>query len=130
MIALIGLIVVTASVLGGFTMAGGKVAALIHLSEIITICGASIGALVIMSPRKVLGDLLRGLMQFLKGSPYDKPSFLQLLSLFNALSKIIRRDGLLSLDGHLSNPHDSELFKKFPKIKPPIDVGEFVDQID
>jgi chemotaxis protein MotA len=55
-------------------------------------------------------------MQFLRGSPYNKQSFVQLLGLFNALSKMIRRDGLLSLDSHLNDPHHSAVFQRFPKI--------------
>src|SRR5882672_1931595 len=115
MAVIFGCVFVIVAILTGYTMAGGKIAALIHISEIITICGASAGALVIMSPKKVMQDLIRGLLQFLKGSPYNKQSFLQMLGLFNALSKMIRRDGLLSLDSHLGNTHDSTLFKRFPK---------------
>src|ERR1700728_3812175 len=116
MAVILGCIFVIVAVLTGYTMAGGKIAALIHISEIITICGASGGALIIMSPKKVLMDLMRGLLQFVKGTPYNKQSFMELLGLFNALSKMIRRDGLLSLDAHLTNPHESALFQKFPKI--------------
>jgi chemotaxis protein MotA len=116
MAVIIGCIVVIIAILTGYSIAGGKISALIHISEVITICGASAGALIIMSPKKVLADLMRGLLQFLKGSPYNKQSFTELLGLFNALSKMIRRDGLLSLDSHLSNPHESALFQKFPKI--------------
>ena len=116
MAVVFGCIFVVVAVLTGYTIAGGKVGALIHISEIITICGASAGALVIMSPKKVMGDLMRGLLQFLKGSPYNKQSFLQILGLFNVLSKMIRRDGLLSIDSHLANTHESAVFQRFPKI--------------
>src|SRR5205807_4819243 len=116
MAVVFGCLFVIGSILLGFTMAGGKVAALIHLSEIITICGASIGALIIMSPPKVLKDLMRGLLQFLKGSPYNKLAYFELLGLFNTLAKLIRRDGLLSLDSHLGDPHASAVFEKFPRI--------------
>jgi chemotaxis protein MotA len=116
MAVIFGGLFVLAAILAGFTMAGGKVAALIHLSEFITIGGASLGAMVIMSPKKVLMDLCRGLLQFLKGSPYNKQAYAELLGLFNTLAKIIRRDGLLSLDAHLGNPHDSAVFQKFPRI--------------
>ena len=116
MAVIFGCIFVLVAILSGFMIAGGKPAALLHISEVITICGASIGALIIMSPAKVLKDLLAGMMQFIKGSPYNRQSFLQLLGLFTALSKMIRRDGLLSLDSHLSNPHESALFQRFPLI--------------
>jgi chemotaxis protein MotA len=116
MAVIFGCVFVIASILVGFTMAGGKVAALIHLSEIITICGASIGAMIIMSPKKVLMDLIRGLLQFLKGTPYNKQAYSELLGLFNMLAKMIRRDGLLSLDSHLGNPRESAVFQRFPRI--------------
>src|SRR5437868_5865471 len=116
MAVIFGGIFVIAAILAGFTMAGGKVAALIHLSEFITIGGASIGAMIIMAPKKVLMDLFRGMLQFLKGSPFNKQTYAELLGLFNTLAKMIRRDGLLSLDAHLGNPHESAVFQKFPRI--------------
>jgi chemotaxis protein MotA len=128
MAVIFGCIFVVVAILIGYTIAGGKVAALIHVSEIITICGASVGALIIMSPKKVLMDLLRGLAQFVKGTPYNKQSFAQLLGLFNALSKTIRRDGLLSLDSHLSSPHESALFKRFPKINGNHHIMQFLSK--
>lgn len=116
MAVVFGCIFVIASILIGFTMAGGKVGALLHISEVITICGASVGAMIIMSPPKVLKDLIQGLLQFLKGTPYNKAAYFELLGLFNALAKMIRRDGLLSLDSHLGDPHGSAVFQKFPRI--------------
>jgi len=116
MAVIFGCVFVLVAVMTGFMIAGGKPAALIHVSEIVTICGASAGALIISSPKKVLMDLLHGLMQFVKGTPYNRQAFMELLGLFNALSKMIRRDGLLSLDSHLANTHESALFQRFPKI--------------
>jgi chemotaxis protein MotA len=126
MAVVFGCFFVVGAVLLGYTIAGGKVGALIHISEIITICGASAGALVIMSPKKVMADLMRGLLQFLKGTPYNKQSFLQILGLFNALSKMIRRDGLLSIDAHLTNTHESAVFQRFPKINSNHHAMEFI----
>jgi chemotaxis protein MotA len=48
MIVIVGCIIVTASVLGGFTIAGGHIHALIHPSELLTIGGSAFGAMVIM----------------------------------------------------------------------------------
>jgi len=45
MLVILGRIVVIGSILLGFTMSGGNIAALIHLSEFITIGGASLGGL-------------------------------------------------------------------------------------
>jgi chemotaxis protein MotA len=128
MAVIFGGLFVIASILAGFTMAGGKVAALIHISEFITIGGASVGAMIIMSPKKVLGDLIRGLLQFLKGSPYSKQAYAELLGLFNTLAKMIRRDGLLSLDAHLGNPHESAVFQKYPRVSKNHHVMNFLSK--
>ena len=36
--------------------------------------------------------------------------------LFADLARLIRRDGLLSLDAHVSDPHESTLFQKYPRL--------------
>ena len=41
MIALVGLLVVIGSVVGGFVMGGGQVMSLFHMSEIVVICGTA-----------------------------------------------------------------------------------------
>jgi chemotaxis protein MotA len=104
------------AVLAGFTMAGGHVGALIHPSEIVTICGAAIGALIIMSPTRVLRDVMRAVLQLFKGSPYNKQTYFELFKLLYGLSKIARRDGMLALESHINNPAQSAIFKKCPRI--------------
>lgn len=54
MIIIIGAIIVTVSIIGGFMMAGGHLGSLIQVAEFVVIVGAATGALVIMSPKKSL----------------------------------------------------------------------------
>jgi chemotaxis protein MotA len=111
-----GGVIVLVAVLVGFSMAGGKVGALIHLSEFITIGGAALGALIMMSPVKVIKDLVRGIVQAIKGSPYGKPACVELFKLLYALARLVRQDGLLALDAHLTKPEESAIFQQFPRI--------------
>jgi chemotaxis protein MotA len=115
-VVIVGGIIVIVSVLVGFTMAGGHVGALIHISEFITIGGATIGALIVMSPMKVLKDLIRGILQTLKGSPYAKPTCSELFKLLYSLARLVRQEGLLALDAHVTKPEESALFQQFPKV--------------
>lgn len=126
MIVIIGCIIVTGAVLGGFTWAGGHAGALFHPSEILTIGGASIGALVIMSPRKVLVDLVHGVKISLKGTPYDKQMYQDLFGLSYDLLSSARRDGLLALEGHVNSPHESPIINKYPRIAQNHHVVEFL----
>lgn len=114
MIIIIGCIIVMGSVLGGFIMAGGHVGALIHLSEWIVICGAATGALIIMSPKKVLIDLAKLLIQALKGSPYNKKAYEDLLKSLYELFLLGRRNGMIALEEHVTSPKDSTIFQKYP----------------
>jgi chemotaxis protein MotA len=116
MLVIVGMIIVLGSVLGGFTMAGGHVGALIHPSEIVTIGGAAMGAMVIMSPMSTLKALMVGIIQSLKGSPYGKPAYMELFKLLYQLLNIARKDGLLALESHVSDPHESAIFKRYPSI--------------
>jgi chemotaxis protein MotA len=116
MAVIVGLILVLVAVLVGFTMAGGHVAALMHPSEFITIGGASLGALIITSPKKVLVDVVRGLVQSIKGSPYSKPTYIELFKLIYSFARVARKDGLLALDSHVSAPAASDIFQKHPRI--------------
>jgi chemotaxis protein MotA len=117
MVAVVGLLVVFGCVIGGFTMAGGHVGSLIHPSEIVTIGGASLGALIVMSPTKVIVDLIKSVIQVLTGSPYGKQMYVELFGAMNALTRMVRREGLLGLDSHVSDPHHSPIFSKYPKLE-------------
>lgn len=116
MFTIIGAIVVVASVLIGFSMAGGHAAALWHPSEIVTIGGASLGALVIMSPPKVLVDLMKGCIALLKGSPYNRGMYVDLLKVIYEVANVARREGLLAIESHISNVKESSIFKKSTKV--------------
>ncbi len=116
MVVIGGCIIVLVAVLVGFSMAGGHVGALLHPSEFVTIGGASFGALIIMSPKKVLLDLVRSVILVVKGSPYTRPMYLELFALLFALTQLVRREGLLALDSILSDPKESALFQKYPRI--------------
>jgi chemotaxis protein MotA len=116
MVTIGGCLVVIIAVLVGFMMSGGHVAALMHPSEVVTIGGASLGALIIMSPKNVLMDLIRCVLQVVKGSPYNRGTYVELFNLLFAAAKITRRDGLLALESQLGEPKESPLFQKYPKI--------------
>jgi chemotaxis protein MotA len=116
MIVIVGCIIVIAAVIGGFSMAGGHVGALIHPSEFVTIGGAALGGLLVSAPKKVLVDLMKGILASVKGSPYNKPAYEDAFKCMYDLLRLARRDGMLALEPHISKPEESNIFSKYEKV--------------
>lgn len=114
MIVFLGSFIVVGSVLGGFIMGGGHIPALLHLSELIMIAGAALGALVIMSPKKVLIDLGKLTLLSIKGAPYNRVAYEDLLKALYELFLLGRRNGMIALEEHVMNPETSVIFQKYP----------------
>ncbi len=126
MLVIVGFIIVIGCVLGGFSMAGGNIGSLIHPSEIVTIGGASLGAMIVMSPKKVLIDLMKGVLQCFKGSPYGKKAYEEMFSAMYELARLARRDGMLALESHLNDPHHSTIFNKYPTVSKNHHTTQFI----
>jgi chemotaxis protein MotA len=126
MIVIIGSLIVLGAVVGGFTIAGGHVGSLLHPSELLTIGGASLGAAIMMSPKKVLLDLGKGILAAIKGTPYNRQLYSDLFRVMYDLLRTARKDGLLALDRHVNSPHDSEIINKYPRIAKNHHVVEFL----
>lgn len=111
---LIGFLIVFGSILGGYTMHGGKVAALNQISEFIIIGGAALGSVVVgYSPKGVVA-VFKAVMQLLKGNPYKPATFLDLLQVMYDTFTLARKEGLVELEKHVETPEESEVFRKYP----------------
>ena len=88
-----------------------------HLSELIIIGGAAFGALVLMSPKKVLIDLLKQVLRALKGAPYSKEAYEELFKALYELFMMGRRSGMVALEEHVMNPENSAIFSKYPSFQ-------------
>jgi chemotaxis protein MotA len=116
MIIIVGFLAVVICVFGGFVLEGGKIAVLVHaaLNEVIIIAGAAIGAIIVMSPRKVLVDIVKGLLVCLKGVPHNRAAYEDLLKVLYELFLLGRRNGMIALEEHVLEPQTSSIFKKYP----------------
>lgn len=111
-----GLVFVLGCVLGGYALAKGNFSLLFQPPEYIVIIGAAVGSLVIGNAPKVIAHMLKSILGAMAGKGYHRQDFLDLLLLFNDLSMTIRRDGLLAIENDVEHPHESKLFKKYPRI--------------
>jgi chemotaxis protein MotA len=114
MIIILGALVVCGCVFGGFAWGGGHFGALLHLNELLIIGGGALGALVIMSPKKVLIDLAKSVVDSLKGAPHSRAAYDDLLKVLFELFMLGRRNGMIALEEHVLDPSTSSIIKKYP----------------
>jgi chemotaxis protein MotA len=110
----IGVGTVFVCVFGGYMAMGGHLMVLYQPFELVIIGGAAIGALMIGNSKELLGRILGSLKYAIKGSRYDKDSYLELLSLLYSVFKLAKTKGMLALEQHVEKPEESALFQQFP----------------
>ncbi len=81
MFIIIGIVVVLGCIITGFLMINGPLGVLIQPSEFVVIGGAAIGATLAANPIKLLMSTLGKVMAALKGSPYTKAAYFELLQM-------------------------------------------------
>ena len=114
MLLAIGIVVVFASCIGGFAVAGGNPMWLVHAGEIVIICGIGLGIVIVSSPKSVLIGLTGDITKAFKGGAANKDKFIDLLVLLYELFMLGRRKGTPALDEHVSDPQNSTIFTKYP----------------
>ncbi|NDB25569.1 MAG: flagellar motor stator protein MotA [Gammaproteobacteria bacterium] len=126
MIALLGSLIVLASVTGGFLMAGGNLLLLWHPSEIVVILGAALGAFITSNSMKVVKSAFAGALGLVKPMRYNRDSYVELLKLVFDLLVKSRKEGLLAIENDIADPAKSPLFSKYPKILEDHHMIEFI----
>ena len=126
MIAMIGSIIVLASVAIGFMMAGGNLLLLWHPSEIVVIIGAALGAFITSHPLKVVKASFNNAIGLFKPPAYTRDAYVDLLKLVFDLLVKARKEGLLAIESDIENPAKSELFSRYPSIVADHHMLEFI----
>jgi chemotaxis protein MotA len=116
MLAIIGSVVVLASVIGSFLMEGGNLLLLWHPSEFIIILGAAIGAFLAGSSMKVAKQAFSAAIGLVKGSRYGRADYLDLLKLIYDILVKIRKSGMLAIEADIESPEKSKMFTEYPRI--------------
>ena len=114
MFAIIGILVVFASVIGGFLMEKGHIEVLIQPAELLIIAGAATGTLLAANPVHILKGIGAGLAGILSGSKFGKERYLETLKMMYQFLNKVRKEGLLSVEMDVEKPAESSIFKNYP----------------
>lgn len=126
MLVIIGYVVVTFAVLGGFVLAGGHLAALMQPVEFLMIGGAALGAFLVGNNMKTIKATFKALPSVFKGSKYNKNTYMELMALLYELLGKVRKEGLMAIENDIEAPEESPIFTKYPTVMADPHVVEFM----
>jgi chemotaxis protein MotA len=111
-----GYIGVLLCVIIGLVGPGGNPIVLIQPFELLVIGGGGIMTVFISTPGGIIKAIVPTISGAIKGSGVNKQKYMELLGLMASIFDTMRREGVLGIEGDLSNPHESARFNKFPMI--------------
>ena len=126
MFAIIGIVLVFVSVVGGFLMEKGHILVLLQPAELLIIAGAATGTLLAANPAHIMKEIASGLAGVLKGSPFGKARYLNTLKMMYQFLNKVRKEGLLSVEMDVEKPEDSSIFKNYPEFLADHHARDFV----
>ncbi|MBE7939202.1 MULTISPECIES: flagellar motor stator protein MotA [Ramlibacter] len=128
MFVIAGYVMVLGCVLGGYALAGGNFAVIVHAAphELFVIAGAAIGAFLVGNSGKTIKATFKFVPSLLKGSKYSKARYMELMSLLYDVLVKARKEGLMSIESDIEKPEESALFRKYPIISADHHLMEFI----
>jgi chemotaxis protein MotA len=128
MFVIIGWALALGCIFGVYIAHGGNIGVILHALpfEMITIFGAALGAFLANNQMKVVKASVKGLAACFKGSKFSKARYMELLALLFDILQKARKEGLMSIEKDVEDPHNSPLFKKYPTVGSDHHVTEFI----
>jgi chemotaxis protein MotA len=114
MFAIIGIVIVFGSVVGGYLMEHGKIMVLVQPAELVVIGGAAVGTVLIANPLHILKQIAAGVVGVFGGSKFTKQRYLDSLKMMYELLNKARREGLMALESDVEDPAKSPIMSKYP----------------
>ncbi|MFT4056064.1 MAG: flagellar motor stator protein MotA [Novosphingobium sp.] len=118
MFAIIGVVILLVMVFGGFAITGGALGPVMHAipHEMLIIGGAAIGAIVTGNSMHELKGIGGGAVKVFKGPKHNKQDHIDAIILTARLMKMLRSEGPVALESHVSDPKSSAIFAEFPRL--------------
>jgi chemotaxis protein MotA len=128
MFVIVGWVLALACIFGVYVVHGGNMGVILHALpfEFITIFGSAFGAFLANNQMKTVKATLKGLGQCFKGGKFSKTRYMELLALMFDILQKARKEGLMSIEKDVEDPHSSAIFQKYPVVGNDHHVVEFI----
>ena len=118
MFAIIGIVILLVMVFGGFALTGGALGPVMHAipHEMLIIGGAAVGAVVTGNSMHELKAIGSSFAKIFKGPRHTKQDHIDAIILTTRLMKLLRSEGPVAMESHVTDPANSTIFAEFPKL--------------
>jgi len=118
MYAIFGVVILIVMVFGGFAITGGALGPVMEAipHEMLIIGGAAIGATVAGNSLHELKLIGGAFGKIFKGPKHNKQDHIDAIILTTRLMKLLRSEGPVALESHVTEPKDSAIFAEFPRL--------------
>ena len=118
MFQIIGIVMLFGLVFGSFILSGGNMGVIIEAApyELMCILGAGVASYLISNSIGTVKATGGGFAKIFKGPKWKAADYTDLLSLLFVLTKTMKSKGVIAVESHIENPHDSVIFSKYPKV--------------
>ena len=118
MYAIAGIVILIVMVFGGFALTGGALGPVMEAipHEMLIIVGAALGALVTGNNMHGIKGFFGGFGKVMKGPRHTKQDHIDVIILTTKLMKLLRAEGPVALETHVTEPAESPIFAEFPRL--------------
>src|ERR1700754_2617139 len=128
MFQIIGLVLLFGLVFGSYIMSGGNMGVIIEAAphELMAIGGAGIASFLVANSMTTIKGCGAGFGKVFSGAKWKASDYRDLLALLFLLTKTMKSKGVIALESHIENPHESSIFNRFPKIGKDLFAIDFI----
>jgi chemotaxis protein MotA len=118
MYVVIGIVILLVMVFGGFAITGGALGPVMEAipHEMLIIGGAALGAVVTGNSMHGLKAIGGSFAKLFKGPKHNKQDHIDAIILTTRLMKLLRSEGPVALESHVTEPANSTIFAEFPRL--------------
>jgi chemotaxis protein MotA len=89
---------------------------LMQPSEMVIICGAAIGTLLVANPLSLVMRIFKSLIGVLSGGRFTKAFYVDSLKMLSDIFQFARKSGMAKLEEEVEHPEKSALLSKYPAL--------------
>jgi chemotaxis protein MotA len=112
----VGILIVFATVFGGYMAGGGKMHVIIEAAalEMVIIGGAAFGAYILANPMKIVKMGIKLSIKAMTAKGPQKKDYVELCQMMFQVFQVLRKEGPQGIEKHIENPEQSDIFKAYP----------------